>query len=84
MVHETEEGSNSYIERPRQSIFGEIQIHIGNSPGPIDPLVHKEETRQRLQRVYCQMEECGINGPTTPHQLRRKFHVHRHSTLSVL
>ena len=25
MVHETEEGSNSYMERPRQSIFGEIQ-----------------------------------------------------------
>ena len=27
------------------------------------------------------MEECGINGPTTPHQSRRKFHVRGHSTL---
>ena len=37
MVHETEEGSNSYMERPRQSIFAEIQIYVGDNPGSIDP-----------------------------------------------
>ena len=26
------------------------------------------------------MEECGINGPTIPHQSRRKFHVRGHPT----
>ena len=36
MVHETEEESNSYMERPRQSIFGAIQIHVGDSPRPFD------------------------------------------------
>ena len=67
MVHETEERSNSYMERSSPGIVGAIQIHAGDSPRSNDPLVHEEETRQRLQRVCYQMEECGINGPTIPH-----------------
>ena len=84
MVHGTEEGSNSYIERSSPGIFGAIQIHAGDNPIPPDPSKHEEETRGELQRVCCQMEECGINGLTIPHQSRRKFHVRGHSTLSVL
>ena len=72
------------MERSSPGIFGAIQIHAGDSPRPNDPPVHEEETRWRLQRVCYQMEECGINGPTTPHQSRRKFHVCGHSTLPVL
>ena len=72
------------MERPRQSIFGEIQIHVGNNLGPINPPMHKEETRGKLQRICNQVEECGINGLTTPHQSRRKFHVRGHSTFSIL
>ena len=72
------------MERPCQSIFGEIQIHVGNSSKPIDPPVHKEETRGKLQRICNQVEECGINGPTTHHQSWRKFHVRGHSALSIL
>ena len=67
MVHETEEGSNSYVERSSLGIFEEIQIHAGDSLKPNDPLVHEEKTRGKLQRVCCQVEKCGINGPTTPH-----------------
>ena len=67
------------MERPRQSIFGEIQIHVGNSPGPIDSPVHKKEIRGKLQRICNQVEECGINGPTTLHQSKRKFHVRGYS-----
>ena len=84
MVYETKERSNSYMERPRQSIFEEIQIHVGNSLGQNDPLVHEEENRGKLQRICSQVEECGINGLTTPHQSRKKFHVHGHSALSIL
>ena len=72
------------MKRPRQSIFGEIQIHVGNSPELIDPPVHKEEIRGKYQRICNQVEERGINGPTTPHQSRRKFHVCGHSALSIL
>ena len=71
------------MERPRQSIFEEIKIPIGNSLGQNDSLVHEEETRGKFQKV-CQVEECGINGPTTPHQSREKLHVRGHSTLPVL
>ena len=84
MVHGIEEGSNSYLERSSPGIFEEVQIHAGDNPRPNDPLVHEEETRRRLRGICYQMEECGINGPTTPHQSRRKFHVRGHSTLPVL
>ena len=84
MVYEIEERPDSYMERSNPDIFGAIQIHAGDCPGPNDPLMHEEETRRRLQRVLCQMEECGINGLTIPHQSRRKFHVRGHSTLPVL
>ena len=84
MIYKTEERPNSYMERSSPGIFGAIQIHAGDSPRPNDPPVHEEETRRRLQKVYCQMKECGINGPTIPHQSRRKFHVRGHSTLTVL
>ena len=84
MVDETEEESHSYMERPRQSIFGEIQIHVGDNLGSIDPPKYEKGTRRRLKRVCCQMEECGINGLTTPHQSRGKFHVRGYSTLSIL
>ena len=72
------------MERSSLDIFGAIQIHAGDSPRPNDPSVHEEEARRRLQRVCCQIEECGINGPTIPHQSKRKFHVRGHSTLPVL
>ena len=84
MVHEIGEGLNSYMERPCQSIFGEIQIHVENNLGPVDLLVHEEETKGKLQRICNQVEECGINGLTTLHQSRRKFYVRGHSTHSVL
>ena len=67
MVYETEERPNSYIERSSSGIFEAIQIHARDSPKSNDPLVHEEEIRRRLQRVCCQMEEYGINGPTIPH-----------------
>ena len=67
MVYKTKERSNSYTERSSPGIFGAIQISVGNSLGPNDLPVHEEETRGKLQRVCCQVEECGINGPTTPH-----------------
>ena len=84
MVNETKEISNSYMERSSPGIFGAIQIHVGDSPRPNDPPVHEEKTVRKLQRICNQMEECDINGPTTPHQSRRKFHVRGHSTLSIL
>ena len=65
MVYKTEERPNSYMERSSPGIFGTIQIHIGDSPRSIDPSEYEKGTRLRLQRVCCQMEECGINGSTT-------------------
>ena len=56
-----------YMERSSSGIFGAIQIHAGDSPRSNDPPMHEKETRRRLQIVCCQMEECGINGPTIPH-----------------
>ena len=32
MVHGTEKGSNSYLERSSPRIFKKIQIHVGNNP----------------------------------------------------
>ena len=48
MVYETEEGSKSYVERSSLGIFRAIQIHVGDNPGPIDPLEHEKGTRGRL------------------------------------
>ena len=64
MVSRTKEESNSYMERSSPGIFGVIQIHARDSLRPNDLSVHEERTRRRLQRVCCQMEECGINSPT--------------------
>ena len=36
MVYETEERPNSYMERSSPSIFGAIQIHVGDNPGSIN------------------------------------------------
>ena len=69
------------MERSSPGIFRAIQISVGNSPRPNDPSVYEKEIRGKLQKVCCQVEECGINGPTTPHQSRRKFHVRGHFTL---
>ena len=65
MVHETKERSNSHMERPRQSIFEEIQIHVENSPGPNDPPMHEEKTRGKLQRM--QSEETLHSHPYKGH-----------------
>ena len=84
MVYEVEERPNSYMERFSSGIFGVIQIHVGDSPRPINLSEYEKEIGGKLQRICNQMEECGINGLTTPHQSRGKFHVRGHSTLSIL
>ena len=72
------------MERFSLSIFRAIQIHVEDSPRLFDPSKYEKGIRRKLQRVCYQMEEYGINGPTTPYQSRRKFHVRGHSTLSIL
>ena len=84
MIYEAEEIPNSYIERFSPGIFGAIQIHVGDSPELINPSEYEKEIGGKLQRICNQMEKYGINGPTTPYQSRRKFHVCGHSTLFVL
>ena len=45
MVYETEERPNSYMERSSPSIFGAIQIHVGDNPRPFDPSKYEKRTR---------------------------------------
>ena len=48
MVREAKEGANSYMERSSSDIFGAIQIYVGDSLGPINPLKHEKGTKGRL------------------------------------
>ena len=84
MVREAKERANSYMKRSSPGIFGMIQMYVGDSPGSVDPLEYEKGTRGKLQRICSHVEECGIVGSTTPHQLRGKFHVRGHSAFSIL
>ena len=48
MVREAKKEANSYMEISSPDIFEAIQIHVGDSPRPVDPLKHKKGTRRRL------------------------------------
>ena len=48
MIREAKEGANSYMERSSPDIFRAIQIHVGDSLGPINLSKHEEGSRGRL------------------------------------
>ena len=50
MVHEIEEGINSYMERPRQSILEEIRIHVGDILGSFDPSKHEKRDQMKITK----------------------------------